>query len=423
MDILCNYVNICENINYNDQNVKDAIKAVDVLMKRFVKAMGEDYPEFHVEDLRLCGSMAEKTRIKDSRTFLEFDYIAVMKTWPGFGKLRPLPTPYCSASSKIIFDVNNEDSTNVQSDFLTVDIADTFLMNFRRCIDHRCRQYFCRQTLDYEICPKLPYSIEQACGFCSVYIGNGRLILSKRSRKPESRWDSSPISFVWTNTIDTTKIRRPLKVDVDFNPVLTFGRFGRLNSKALSLIPKHVSMCKMDGIICEHYSESTTKDHICGHYSNLDWRITTYEDELNSICKASYSHKVAFMALKFLMKSLFLENSVFFNNSIESKYHLTPYHIKNIFMLHLQKCQYKCSYKAGECLRLMFEKLLECYTRCKLPHFRLKYNIGCGINCKYSQRFDHQIIGIILKPRLIYLLNRNSIMILRTLFKTLTLSS
>ena len=78
-------------IKLDDPEIQELKRAVDILMLRFTGALQDSYPGFNIVDVVACGSMEEGTRVRETdetKAYLEFDYLAVLKSFPDSYQLR-----------------------------------------------------------------------------------------------------------------------------------------------------------------------------------------------------------------------------------------------------------------------------------------------------------------------------------------------
>ncbi|XP_045193537.2 uncharacterized protein LOC123549471 [Mercenaria mercenaria] len=177
MECICNEIKEKTCVDYGNEEIQDIMKAVDILMNRFVGEFSEKYPDIKIDRLALCGSMAEKTRIwcSEDKCDLEFDYLAIVKSLQSYGDYMFEHNAYGQVEVKY----KGTDSESVSGEHvnLSSNIKLTFINNFHKCITEKCERNWCTLSLKkgrgFPVIPEL-----DGCSFCSVRMQTGSLICS-----------------------------------------------------------------------------------------------------------------------------------------------------------------------------------------------------------------------------------------------------
>ncbi|XP_045194671.2 uncharacterized protein LOC123550305 [Mercenaria mercenaria] len=395
MDFLCKHVIEKVSLDMSNEVVKDITKAVDVLMNRFVKSMQKEFPEIQVDHVRLCGSMAEKTRLWISQNIdnalpeLEFDYLAVLKTWPSCGEMRFKLSDTCTGLMSIEYDINDKESVSGQTDFLSNLVKHTFILNFITSVNRGCKKKFCPQygaSGGFTLGRTNKYSNINGCAFCTVYADSGNLRMGSSN--------GQKLLFIWTpksyhrgfqmafDKDDDYKYQLKYKaqsIEIDFHPVLILDGTrviaAKDNSANQTMMTEEIIMMTED--IPMFLFPKKCDQHLQGKCAMMGWRISTHETELSMIKQTPSEHRLAYMILKYLVKKLVLHLDR--DNSFKD---ISFYDLKTVLLRHIIVCQGPIKGTAY-CLTDMLEMLSLCYRNLCLSHFRLSFNL---LECR--RKFD-----------------------------------
>ncbi|XP_053401315.1 uncharacterized protein LOC128557637 [Mercenaria mercenaria] len=216
MEQFCKEIKEKACVDYGNKEIQDIMKAVDILMNRFMDEFKKKFPEIKIERLALCGSMAEKTRIwpLSKGGYLEFDYLAVVKSLPSYGDF--IFEHNLDGEIEVKYEVIYSDSTSGEYVNLNRDINLTFANDFHKCITEKCEGNLCHLRLTGN-----KFGDERllnGCPFCSVYLTYGNL---KCTHSLQERYKR--ISFLWTNK------SKPLRTSYVGNDVNAFVNSYHLN--------------------------------------------------------------------------------------------------------------------------------------------------------------------------------------------------
>lgn len=383
MEIICKYVKEQASVDATSVKIKDITKSVDILMKRFIGAMCDDFPEINL-DLQLCGSMAEETRtwtaISDRNEQLEFDYLAVMKTWPWCGELRFKHSETCIGYMNIEHDISDKDSVSGETDMLDNGIGDKFQINLFNSVDTRCKGNFCarygrigKQLSEVES----TINLSKGCRFCTVYASTGNLRMALSKQHPHDK-----VWLVWNAKLCSEEMSpvfgNHINIRVDLHPIF------KMDPKQIihtSTDPEYANLLTETGGSWYLFPKKCKEQHTNWKCVHTTWRISTYETELNLIRKMSSEHRLAYRILKFIIALLASKHSL----GMKEFRGVTSYELKNILLHHTCTCD-DPTLGVEICLLEMLKRLSKCYAAGSLPHFLLNYNTLDRLPHKNSYR-------------------------------------
>ncbi|XP_045193536.2 uncharacterized protein LOC123549470 [Mercenaria mercenaria] len=377
MEYLCKEVDEKIRVHVDSPEVKDIMKAVDILMHRFVDVLHEFSPATKIDRLQLCGSMAEGTRIWYPTEYLlndlEFDYIAVMKSLPVSGSF--VFKHCCEGAMEVMYEVTDPQSVQDKYVNLHEDIKSRFIEILVKGINAKCEKYFCTGTSGFQ----------SGCKCCTVYMKTGNLRYSIGR--------GSQIAFVWSSidkmTVNPFRYNKMLnaspdhaatdmfQIIVDFHPVIEVD---------ISKVQP-----KDDGTGLPLIKENTYfvfPKHCYPACSNKCWRISTCQTELQLLTETSKEHILAFCVLKFIGQSVELDG---YGGYVQQ------YEAKCVVLNHIKWC--KTPYiGAHVCLLQMMKDIYKCGTSFFLQHPVLPYNLHCVLSTreyKYKHTNFHKTLYLL----------------------------
>ncbi|XP_053401034.1 uncharacterized protein LOC123549694 [Mercenaria mercenaria] len=160
-------------VDFENEEIQDIMKAVDILMNRFINELTTKFPSTKIDRLALCGSMAEQTRLwrgSDDRCDLEFDYLAILKSFPGCEDF--FLEHSIDGQMEVKYKIVNLQSKEFVYVNLNPEVKFVFACNFHTCINEKCRQNSCALSLRTTTHMIDSFS---GCQFCSVCMKTGEL--------------------------------------------------------------------------------------------------------------------------------------------------------------------------------------------------------------------------------------------------------
>ncbi|XP_053402623.1 uncharacterized protein LOC128557961 [Mercenaria mercenaria] len=362
--------------------------------------------------------MSEKTRIwgTDRMCDMEFDYLAIMKPWPGCGNFKFNHTT--PGEMDVEYEVIDPQSVAGEYDHLSLDVKHVFLANFYKCMHEKCMENFCASVTNRNI-----RNISNGCQFCSVYMQAGNLTCTDTMLWPYMQQSSNfgRLKFLWRSKINSINIPYTFKdmddllikgynriacksetanrdssplslkwrkekvnkitIEVDFNPVLMVD-VTRVQNKA-----KPVSKLDKD----KNYF-LFPKSREVGVNS---WRISTWEIELDILTGSSTEHRLAYTVLKFMSKK---------NLGIFEISH-NQYELKLDVIRHIQNCKTP-NIGAHVCLLYILHDIAICKCECKRMHPLLHFNL---YDVFRSNKYDYILHIIYLKVFILLLANQKGL--------------
>ncbi|XP_053402626.1 uncharacterized protein LOC128557962 [Mercenaria mercenaria] len=356
METLCKEVDEKIRVNFENEEIQDIVKAVDIMVRRFVEALHDITTEIKIDRLEFCGSMAEDTRIwvpgsATNKCDLEFDYLVVLKSWPGCGDFRFIPS-FKEGKMRIIYEVTDPQSVTGKYNNLNTAMKLSFINTLLKGVRAKCENNVCTRQLS-----NIP--AVHGCQCCTIYMKTGNLRSTDVPISNGNVKKKSVLSFVWSsiersvcNPLRTFKLQNEspdpfavdmLQIKVDFNPVI------ELNKKLLAQ--------KNDGTAVP-LEESEIYFLFPYLQRCLDWRISTCHSELKPLKETSKEHKLAFCVLKFIGKAFQVYGNIEYVKSYEAKC---------IVLNHIKNCQAP-NRGAHICLLDMIKDIYECVRYRDLPH-------------------------------------------------------
>ena len=361
-------------VNRSSREIEDISSAVEEMLERLVSGEIEMIIQtltlkFHKVDLEPCGSMAEHTSLWKStrrqfrqRTFLEYDYLAVLQNEDKVVKIRG---GGCQGCRRIYIGgrglvARNRRLFGGDKKLGSIDIKGAFLAALYSRIHSRCS---CCVDPD-DTSSEDDRHNSRPCTECTVVRDTGYLQIAKIpgfNRKNVQDSEHCTIVFHWTSRTDsllapnvetlqpTEKIKR-LVVRVDLLPAFEFpsNRDGDQCGIKRFIIAKR---CPRNGI---------------GHFM-----VSYCMHELNAIKQVSDQHRQSYIIIKFLYGQFIYWTGV-------DKY-INSYHAKVAFLTHCQTCtdeQKDCT----TCITEILQSLVEAYgsMSLRLPEFHPMENLWAG---------------------------------------------
>ncbi|XP_053401033.1 uncharacterized protein LOC128557571 [Mercenaria mercenaria] len=321
MENLCKEVDEKIHVNLENEEIQDIAKAVDVMVRqRFVEALHGINTEIKIDRLEFIGSMAEDTRIwvpelASCEWDLEFDYLVVIKSWPGCGDFIFVPSDE-EGKMKIMYEVTDPQSVTGKYMNLNTAMKLSFMNTVLKGIRAKCERNMCTRQLSN-------LRTDHGCQCCTIYMKTGNLRITDVPISTGNVKQETVLFFVWSSIERSVcnpfrPIKLPnrshdqyaedmLQIKVDFNPVL------EVNNKM-------IVERKADGkaVVLEENNKYFLFPYF-PRLNNLDWRISTCHSELKHLKDTSKEHKLAFCVLKFIGKAFQVYGNIEYVKSYEAK--------------------------------------------------------------------------------------------------------
>ncbi|XP_053388884.1 uncharacterized protein LOC128551945 [Mercenaria mercenaria] len=360
METLCKEVDEKFRVNLENEEIKDIKKAVDIMVRRFVEALHDINTEIKIDRPEFCGSMAEDTRIWEQESGtdkcdLEFDYLIVIKSWPGCGNFEFFPS-YKEGKMKIRYKVTDEQSVTDVYRYVSTAMKISFMNTVLKGTRAKCERNLCTRQLS-----NIPKMADHGCQYCTVYRNTGNLRITKVPMPYGNFMQESFLSFVWSSIKRSVykpfrpfifperspdhKAENELQIKVDFNPVI------EVNNKMIALKNDGTTMPLQESDIYFLFP-------YLPRLNNIYWRISTCHSELKHLQETSKEHKLAFCVLKLIGKAFQYHGKIEYVKSYEAKC---------VVLNHIKKCQTP-NRGAHICLLDMIKDIYECARNRDLPH-------------------------------------------------------
>ena len=365
-------------IQMDDLEIQEVKKGVDVLMRRFMKALQDSYPSVNIVDVQACGSMEDGTRVREpnpNKFFLEFDYLAVLKSWPGYDQLKFKHS--CAGTMNVLHNVQFCDVLPTSShrlEYIPTHVKNCFRMNLVNVINANCQKHLCAK---YRKCNEkgefqnILYEFERpfGCVFCTTHTENGYMYggdLIREGVMPKMR-------FLWVNVnnkpetnVNPENVLLPLehsytrrKIEVDFHPVILVNQDNILPSSE-PLMDKNL----------QYYLFPKSFRYPCLH--SQCWGLSVYLGELQILQGSSEVHRAAYGVLKYLTSENFYSKKPLFNGLQQNT--IGSYEVKTAVLYHIAKCGDKTR-SLIECTTDILDILASSYVDVNLQHYFLQYNL------------------------------------------------
>ena len=310
-------------------------------------------------DVVACGSMEEGTRVHETdetKAYLEFDYLAVLKSFPDSYQLRfrislsgcmeilrGTRFPYDPCCPKVM-------------DFLNC-VRNTFRENCTEVATANCLKHFCAKykynglNVEYQYLSKneRPYG----CGLCTVHIKNGYVIGNLRN--------TGKLNLLWVcNEIETNFSTK--NIDVDFHPVILVNPgsilppYGHPNY----IIDSNLQYYLFPGKLSKSYP---------GY-----WSVSVYRGEVQILQSTPEIHRAAYVVVKYLITKNFLSENFLIKEFTFHCNMVDTYEVKTAVLHHIKSCDGRNKSLLG-CIADILDRLTSAYINGKLQHYFLRYNL------------------------------------------------